>query len=186
MGNHDPALEPAEATGRSGASPADHGPAASGLSDEDRADETRRRLRAQGIVPIEPDERVGVMLRPDEQLVAVRHAVSLERRSGRSAPDHGLRGDLYVTTQRLLHVGRLRVECPLDEIREAIVGDDALLLVVNGYRGITLWVSDPRALRVEIAAVREAARVAAEAARVAAEAIAEGRPANLSGSRGPG
>lgn len=128
------------------------------LVDEAAAEAARDRLRDEGIVAIEPDERVGVALRPGEHLVAVRRAVSVERRAGWHHAEDGLQGDLYVTTQRLLHLGRIAVECPVEDIREAVVADGALLLVVGDYRGITIRVPDPRALRVQLAAVREAAR----------------------------
>jgi hypothetical protein len=136
-------------------------PDARGL-DEAAADEARLRLREQGIVPIEPDDRIGGMLAPEELVVAVRRSVSLERRKGWRDPSGGLGGDLYVTTERLVHLGRVPVEYGLSEIREAVVADGALRLVVGGGRGVEIAVHDPRLLRVEIAAVREAARAAAE------------------------
>lgn len=116
------------------------------------------RLREQGIVPIEPDDAVGVMLDPDERVIAVRRSVCLERRAGWRDPGAGIGGDLYVTTRRLLHLGRIPVEYQLQDIREAMVTDDALLLLVGVDRGLTIRVSDPRLLRVEIAAAREAMR----------------------------
>jgi hypothetical protein len=130
-------------------------------SDEAAADEARLRLREQGIVPIEPDELIGVLLAPEEVVVAVRRAVSLERRKGWHDPEGGLDGDLYVTTQRLVHLGRVPVEYRLGEIREAVVAEGALRLVVGEGRGVEIAVHDPRLLRVEIAAVREATRAAA-------------------------
>ena len=51
-------------------------------SDEASAEGARRELREQGIVPIEPDERIGVLLAPGEDVVAVRRSVRLERRQG--------------------------------------------------------------------------------------------------------
>ena len=126
-------------------------------ADEAAADEARRRLREQGIVPIEPDGRIGVMLASGERVVATRRGVSLERRKGWHDPDEGLGGDLYVTTRRLVHLGRTPVEYPLAEIQEAEVAPRALRLVVGAGRGVEIGVHDPRVLRVEIAAVREAA-----------------------------
>lgn len=127
-------------------------------ADEAAADETRRRLHEQGIVPIEPDDRIGVMLAPGERVVAVHRAVSLERRKGWLDPLGGLGGDLYVTTRRLIHFGRVPVEYSLCEIHEAVVATGALRLIVGDGRGVEIEVHDPRVLRVEIAAVREAAR----------------------------
>jgi len=140
--------------------PADETGADAASADEAAADEARRRLREQGIVPIEPDDRIGVMLAPEELVLAVRRSVSLERREGWREPGGGLRGDLYVTTRRLVHLGRVRVEYALGDIQEAVVAESALRLVI-GERGVEIAVRDPRLLRVQISAVREAARAAA-------------------------
>lgn len=139
-------------------------------ADEAAADDARWRLREQGIVPIEPDERIGIMLVPGERVVAVRRDVSLERRKGWHDPVEGLGGDLYVTTRRLVHVGRMPVEYPLAEIQEAEVATRALRLVVGAGRGVEIGVHDPRVLRVEIAAAREAASQSAAPAASAPEA----------------
>jgi hypothetical protein len=131
-----------------------------GSADAARADEARRRFHEQGVIPIEPDDRIGVMLAPGELVLAVRRSASLDRRHHRRADDPGLRGDLYVTTQRLVHLGRSAVVYALDEILEADVAADQLLLVVADNRGVAIDVGDPRLLRVEIAAARSAARAA--------------------------
>jgi hypothetical protein len=129
--------------------------------DATSADDARRRLREQGIVALEPDARIGVMLGPGERVVAVRHGVSIERRKDTRDPADGLLGDLYVTTSRLVYLGSVPVEVPLLEIREAVAAAGALRLVVGDGRGIEIRTSDPCVLRVEIAAVREAARMTA-------------------------
>ena len=130
------------------------------FSDAASADEARRRLHEQGIVPIEPDDRIGVMLAPGELVLAVRRSASLDRRHHRREDDPGLPGDLYVTTRRLVHLGSSTVVYSLDEIREADVAAGQLLLVVGDNRGVAIDVGDPRLLRVEIAAARAAARAA--------------------------
>jgi hypothetical protein len=116
---------------------------------------------------IEPDARIGVMLGPGEHVVAVRRAITIERRTEVKNPDLGLRGDFYVTTARLVHLGLVPVEVPLGDIREADVARGALRLVVGDGRGLEIRAADPDLLRVEIAAVREAARVAAAAVATA-------------------
>jgi hypothetical protein len=135
------------------------------VADESSADAARQRLRALGIVAIEPDDRIGGLLAPGEAVVAVRRSVRLERRHSpregdvSDPPDRpGLAGDLYVTTRRLVHLGRSRVDYRLSEIRDAVEAPGALRLIVRDERGIEITVGDPRVLRVEIAAVREAAR----------------------------
>jgi hypothetical protein len=125
------------------------------------ADVRRRQLRERGIVPIEPDTRIASMVGPEEHVVAVRQAVSLERRRGWRQPGRGLLGDLYVTTHRLVHLGQQPVEYALADVREVVVATGSLRLVVAGSLGVEIRVSDPRVLRVEIAAAREAARASA-------------------------
>jgi hypothetical protein len=141
--------------------PPDPEPVEVASADEASADVARRRLRRQGFVAVEPDERIAVMLAPGEQIVAVRRAVGIERRKDTKDPDQGLRGDLYVTTSRLVCLGQVVVKVPLVEIREAVVAPGALRLDVGDGRGIEVRIADPSLLRVEIASVREAARLAA-------------------------
>jgi hypothetical protein len=151
-------------------------------TDEATADDARRRLRERGIVALEPDPRIGVMLAPGERVVALRRSVSLERRKDVHDPDQALHGDLYVTTARLVCLGPVPVAVPLAEIREAVVAAGALRLVVGDGRGLEIRTGDPNLLRVEIAAVREAARTTAAGscpireARVADEAPDNAEP----------
>jgi hypothetical protein len=135
-------------------------PVVDAAADEASADAARQRLRREGIVPIEPDERIRVMLDPGEVVAAVRRSVSLERRIDRGQGDR-MAGDLYVTTQRLLYLGPDQVEYRLADIEDAVVTDRSLRLTVGDHRGVEIELLDPRVLRVEIAAVREAARAAA-------------------------
>jgi hypothetical protein len=118
------------------------------------------RLREQGVVTIEPDDAVGALLDRGECVVAVRRSVCLERRAGSVGPAAGISGDLYVTSRRLLHLGRTTVEYQLGEIREVVVANGALMLLVGADRGLMIRVPDPRLLRVQIAAAREALRCA--------------------------
>ncbi len=147
------------------------------------ADEARRRLHEQGIVPIEPDDRIGVMLAPGELVLAVRRSTSLDRRHVRRADDPGLTGDLYVTSRRLVHLGRSAVVYPLDEIREADIAANQLLLVVGENRGVVIDVNDPCVLRVEIAAARAAARAADRASPPGPEPARETGGANGNAAR---
>ncbi len=135
------------------------------VADAARAGEARRRLHERGIVPVEPDVRVGAMLGLDEELVAVRRGVAVERRRPRPDEPPGVDGDLYVTTRRLLHLGRMSFAYDLEEIREAVVAGDQLLLVLDDGMGLSIAVGDPSLLRVEIAAARAAARDAARSPR---------------------
>ncbi|MCJ7710889.1 MAG: hypothetical protein MUQ32_08665 [Chloroflexi bacterium] len=136
-------------------------PAEDASVEDASVDDARRRLREQGIVAVEPDERIGVMLAPGERVVAVRHAIAMERRKEVRDPELALRGDLYVTTTRLVCLGQVPVDVPLVEISEAIVAAGALRLIVGDGRGVEIRTGDPYLLRVEVSAAREAARQAA-------------------------
>ena len=96
------------------------------------------------------------MLEPDELVVTMRHATEVDRRQPEPVRCHGLGGDLYVTTRRLIHLGRGSIAYRLEDIREAMVVGDQLRLVVCDGTGVTIAVADPRLLRVEIAAARAA------------------------------
>ena len=109
-------------------------------------------------MPIEPDERIRTLLDPGEVVVARRFSVSIERRKETPEADARMIGDLYVTTRRLVFLGRERIEYGLAEIGDAMEADGALRLIVGDRRGVEIRVSDPRLLRVQIAAVREAER----------------------------
>jgi hypothetical protein len=127
-------------------------------ADWDAADEVRLRLREQGIIPIEPDERIATVLGPDEAVLAFRPSVAIDRRHPSRGNDAGLPGDFYVTTRRIVHLGRVMLDYELDDITEAAVAGDELLLIIGTDRGLSLAVEDPRVLRVEIAAARAARR----------------------------
>ena len=158
-------------------------------ADEATADDARRRLREQGIV------RAGARRadRRDARPRGVRRRGAPRRLprapQGRSRPRaRASRGDLYVTTRRLVCLGPVPVDVPLAEIREAVVAAGALRLVVGDGRGVEIRTGDPHVLRVEIAAVREAARMTAagtalqrsrDAARHPARPILTGRRSGL-------
>lgn len=131
------------------------------VSDVAAADAVRHRLHEQGIVPLTPDDHIRPLLDPGECVVAVRRGVTLERRVGSRSADDGLRGDLYVTTCRLLLVGHVQVAYLLADVHEIEVAAGGVRLVVERNSGVDICVGDPRVLRVEIAAVREAIRLAA-------------------------
>jgi hypothetical protein len=134
-------------------------------ADELAADAARGARRLQPIPSLRPDDRIGPRLRAGERVVAVRHSAQLDRRQpeqGAKAPS-GIAGDLYLTSQRLVLVGRVYLEVDLRDIEEAGVSGERLLLVLNDGRGISLDVEGPRLLRVEIAAARALARAGPQA-----------------------
>lgn len=125
-------------------------------ADQEAADEARLRFRQGGMRALPPDERIAPLLVPDECLVALRHAVLLDRRE----PSPGTRlnpavaGELYVTSRRLVLVGRLTLSFELEAIDDAVLSGERLLLILRDGHGVALQVAQPRLLWVEIAAAR--------------------------------
>jgi hypothetical protein len=129
-------------------------------ADEAAADEARERYRIQAMPALEPDARIARLLALDEHVVAVRRSAMLDRRqpvTGSHVPA-GVGGDLYVTSRRLVLVGRLTLSFDLLEIDDATLSGERLLLIVRDGAGLSLDVERPRLLRVEIAAARALAR----------------------------
>ena len=131
-------------------------------ADEAAADAARARFRRQGLPALAPDERIEPLLEPGELLVAVRHAALLERRdpSPGERLTTGVAGELYVTSRRLVLVGRLTLSVELAAIADAVVSGERLLLVLRDGHGVALQVAGPHRLWVEIAAARASARSA--------------------------
>lgn len=128
--------------------------------DEAAADQARERYRTAAMASLEPDARIGPLLARDERVVAVRRSAMLDRRQpviGWDQPT-GLGGDLYVTSKRLALVGSVTLSFELDEVEDAMLSGERLLLVLRGGQGISIDASRPRLLRVEIATARAAAR----------------------------
>ena len=118
----------------------------------------RRRVRSAGIVPIEPDEAVAVMLEPGERVLAAQPGAEVTRPA--EASSTVLVGDLYVTDRRLIHLAGPALFLPLDAIGEAEVTSEWLLLRVGAGDGVRIRVADPRALRTQIGVARTARRAA--------------------------
>ncbi len=109
-----------------------------------------------------PIERIVPLLRDRERIVAIRPAVALDRRVA-PVGAHDLAGDLVITSERLIHAGRRIVTVDLDDIDQAVLSGQYVLLALHDGRGVTLDVAQPAGLRSEIGAVR-AARAASRRA----------------------
>ncbi|MGO9178292.1 MAG: hypothetical protein ACLQBX_10765 [Candidatus Limnocylindrales bacterium] len=129
-------------------------------ADEAAADQARERYRTQAMAALEPDPRIAPLLTSDERVFAVRRSAMLDRRQPLLGSDvaSGLAGDLYVTSRRLVLVGRHTLSFDLADIEEAMLSGERLLFVLRHGQGASLDVDRPRLLRVEIAAARAAAR----------------------------
>ena len=130
-------------------------------ADEAAADAARARYRSEPLPALPPDGRIGPLLLPDERVVAVREHAQLERRQPApgTRPPAGLAGALYVTSRRLILVGRVTLSYELGAIGEAILAGERLLLLLHDGQGLTLEVAQPRLLRVELTAARAVAKV---------------------------
>lgn len=128
-------------------------------ADEAAADEARERYRVGPMGTIVPDARVAGLLEPGEFVVATRASVVLERREPQpKAGSAGVGGELYVTSRRLLLLGRARLSIGLEDIEEVVLSGERLLVVLRDGKGLSIDASLPRLLRVEIATARSAAR----------------------------
>lgn len=132
------------------------------MADQSAADETRLRLRSEGLPTLRPDRRIRPLLATGERVVAVRQAALLERRepSPGMPATGGVGGELYVTSRRLVLVGRLTLSFALDAIDDVVVSGERLLLILRDGHGVAIQVGQPRLLCVEIGAARSAARSA--------------------------
>ncbi len=129
-------------------------------ADEAAADRARDEYLTRAMPSLAPDGRIATLLGPDEQVLAVRRSVVLDRRRPppRSGSPASLSGDLYVTSRRLVLLGRLTLSIDLDEVEDAVVSGQRILLIMGNGRGAALDVARPRQLRVEIATARAYAR----------------------------
>jgi hypothetical protein len=129
-----------------------------GRTDEEDASDARRRFRSHGIEPLAPDACIGSMLAPGEDVLAHHRSVGLDRlqRSKEIEPTVPMLGDLYVTSARLVHLGLRVLTIELDDIEDAALVGDRVLLVIRGGTGVALETDRPRLLRVQMAAARAA------------------------------
>lgn len=142
-----------------------------GSPDADEAASTaaRRRFREGSVDVHEPDARIAPLLRPDELVLAVRGDAALDRRQ--PCPPHApdLHGALYLTSDRIVHVGRRPIVVELDDIEDSVVAAGRLLLALRDGNGIAIDTDGPLLLRVQIAAARAArAQRGVPSARVSA------------------
>lgn len=125
------------------------------LTDEEAARRARERYRRTGIPALEPDALVAPHLAHAERVYGSRAAASVAHIDGESQAVRD-EGPLYVTSVRLLHLGRESTSIALVDINELAMADDRILVSICGARGLMLDVSEPRQFRVLIAAARAA------------------------------
>ncbi len=129
--------------------------------DEAAAAAARVAYQTEPMTRLEPDPAVAQLLAPGERLLAIRRWATLERRQPIPGERlaRGLGGQLFITSRRLLHVGRLVLTFQLADITETALGAGHLLVVMRDGTGLALGVDQPRLLRVQIAEARATARL---------------------------
>ncbi len=128
------------------------------MADEATATRARLRLRTEAWTPLPPDDSIAPHLGAGELALAVRRSAALgEPASGMRAPPHAA-GDLYLTSRRLVLVGRDIRAFDLAEIEDVLLYGEWLEVAMRDGSSFTLDVEGPRLFRVEIAAARAALR----------------------------
>jgi hypothetical protein len=125
-------------------------------ADELAAAAARLRYEAEGLPILAPDTTLTAELRRDEVLHAERSPAMLNRTDG-AATLPGYAGTLYLTSQRLIHIGHVTFSVSLTQIEELSIAGERLLLTLSGGEGVSLDVSEPRVLRVMIGIARKTA-----------------------------
>ena len=125
-------------------------------ADERAADEERERLAREPLPVVAARAEQVFQPWPDEIIHAERHAAMVER--GQDTPLSG--GTLYLTSRRLVHVGREAVvEIDLERIADMAVALERLLLIeLTDGSDLAIEVDGPRLLRVQVAAARAVLR----------------------------
>jgi hypothetical protein len=106
-----------------------------------------------------PDAMIRPLLAPGELVLAVRRRIGFERRPASEGKAGRRCGDLYLTSARLVLLVPLEqrvIEICLDQVQEAMVSANQLLLVLHDGAGMSLEVDRPLLLRVELATARAA------------------------------
>lgn len=104
-----------------------------------------------------PDADIAPNLRPDEDVVEVRQAATVGRHAATDAVET-FAGRLYLTTSRLILLGRAALHVELSEIDELALAGERLLVTLQDGTGLAIDAGGPRLLRVQVAAARAAAR----------------------------
>ena len=121
--------------------------------DEADAAAARERFRIGPIPALEPDEDIAGHLSQGEVVHALRRRAILRAPGGDTSLGYG--GTLYLTSRRLVHLGKVVMSVQLTDIAESSLAGERLLLTLNNGEGLSLDVDRPRLLRAEMA---EAAR----------------------------
>jgi hypothetical protein len=155
--NHESAPPPATVSTEEGPALRDAALVAERVArDEAEAAAIRERSATAPPALIVPDKMIGPLVRPGERVHGLRSSAMLMSPGDERAYGYG--GCLYLTSQRLVHVGQVIVTVELDDIAEVSRAGDRLLLTLRAGDGMALDVERPRSLRAEMAAVMRGRR----------------------------
>lgn len=142
----------------------EEGPALSGAAlvadrianDEADATAARERFRDGPVPSIHPDDGIAPHLLPGEVVHNLRRHAILRAPGDDRALGYG--GTLYLTSQRLIHLGQVKVIVQLSDIVETSLSGERLLLSLRDGEGLALELDRPRLLRAELAAATRCLR----------------------------
>ncbi len=125
-------------------------------ADEAAAIKARERLRTSPLPSIGADRSIAPLLGKGELVHGLRRSAILRAPGDDRALGYG--GTLYLTSQRLVHIGQVTVNVQLADMAETSLAGERLLITLRGGDGLTLDVDKPRLLRIEMAAAMRGAR----------------------------
>ena len=132
--------------------------------DEADSDEARHRYQTDGLPVVESETGFTPLALPGEVLHVFRENALLERTLPEAPEPSPQAGTLYLSSERLIHVGALTTSIPLGKIEEMAVALQRLLLIqLDDGTHLAIDTDRPRLLRVQIAAALAATRVGAAA-----------------------
>ena len=117
--------------------------------DEADAAAARERFRIGPIPALEPDEDIAGHLSQGEVVHALRRRAILRAPGGDTSLGYG--GTLYLTSRRLVHLGKVVMSVQLTDIAESSLAGERLLLTLSNGEGLSLDLDRPRLLRAEMA-----------------------------------
>ena len=127
-------------------------------TDQSAVADARARFRAEGPPQLEADDRIRPHLADGEGVVSMRRGSAVDRRQPPGTPGGGIRGDLYLTSSRIVLIGVSTLAFGLDEIVEAAISSDRLILLMSDKSGVWVDVERPGLFLVELSAARVALR----------------------------
>lgn len=123
-------------------------------ADQAAAAEASARYTAEGLPSID-DPAFAALAQPGELLHAIHRSALLERDEAGAGSGQPVSGSLYLSSQRLLHVGPSLLAIPLDQIAETMVAVQRLVLIrLKDGGDLAVEVTQPHLLKVQLEAAQ--------------------------------